>query len=93
MSEYQFYEFKSIDKALTLKEREIVSSWSSRIQVTNSGAVFTYHYSDFPQDELEVVEKYFDAMFYSTNWGTKRLIFKIPKDFIDKKAIKQYCAE
>ncbi|MCT4639492.1 MAG: hypothetical protein N4A72_17440 [Bacteroidales bacterium] len=93
MSEYQFYEFKSIDKTLTQKEKEIISSWSSRSEATNSGAIFSYNYSDFSKDELEVVEKYFDAMFYIANWGTRRLIFKIPNEFIDKKKLKQYCVE
>ncbi len=93
MSEYQFYEFKSIDKPLTPAEKENISSWSSRTQATSSGAIFSYHYSDFPNDELKVVEKYFDAMFYIANWGTRRLIFKIPNDFVDKRNIKQYCVE
>jgi hypothetical protein len=68
MSGYQFYEFKSIDKPLTTKEKEIISGWSSRTSATNTGAIFTYHYSDFPMDELKVVEEYFDAMFYIANW-------------------------
>ncbi|MCT4602413.1 MAG: hypothetical protein N4A59_05885 [Marinifilum sp.] len=93
MSEYQFYEFKAIDKPLTPKEKEVVSSWSSRTTAKNSGAIFIYHYSDFPKDELEVVKQYFDAMFYIANWGSKRLIFKIPKEFIDKKKVRQYCVE
>ncbi|MGQ1785258.1 MULTISPECIES: hypothetical protein [unclassified Saccharicrinis] len=93
MSEYQFYEFKSVDKALTPKQKEVVSSWSSRTVATNTGAVFTYSYSDFPKDERKVVEKYFDAMFYVSNWGSQRLIFKIPNEFVDKKKIKQYCTE
>ena len=93
MSEYQFYEFKSIDKPLTQTEKETISGWSSRTQATSSGAIFTYHYSDFPKDELKVVEKYFDAMFYISNWGTRRLIFKIPTDFVDKKKMKLFCVE
>ncbi len=93
MSEYQFYEFKSIDKPLTQAEKKTISGWSSRTQATSSGAIFTYHYSDFPNDELKVVEKYFDAMFYISNWGKRRLIFKISNEFVDKKKIKLYCIE
>ena len=93
MSEYQFYEFKSIDKPLTSEERKTISNWSSRTQASSHGATFTYHYSDFPKDELKVVEQYFDAMFYIANWGTRRLILKIPNDLIDKKKVKQYCVE
>jgi hypothetical protein len=93
MSEYQFYEFKSIDKPFSPEEKKVISGWSSRASATNTGAVFTYSYSDFPKDELKVVEKYFDAMFYIANWGTRRLIFKIPNELANSRKIKQYCAE
>lgn len=93
MSEYQFYEFKAIDKPLSKKEKEIVSSWSSRTEASNTGAVFEYHYSDFPQDELKVLEEYFDAMFYISNWGTKQLAFKLPNSLVDIKKLMHYSAE
>ena len=93
MSEYQFYEFKSIDNLLTKEEQNIISSWSSRARVTNTGAIFTYSYSNFRQDELKVVEDYFDAMFYISNWGSKRIIFKFPKELINIEEVKKYCNE
>lgn len=93
MSEYQFFEFKSISKPLTPKEIETISSWSRRTQATSSGAIFTYQYSDFPKDEMIVVEEYFDAMFHTSNWGITRLIFKIPKDVVDITKVKQYRIE
>ncbi len=93
MSEYQHYEFRSIDNALTAQEKEIVSSWSSRTIASSAGATFTYHYSDFPENAKQVVEKYFDAMFYLSNWGSYRLMFKIPKGLINLKGLMQYCTE
>ena len=93
MSEYQFYEFKAIDNPLSKKDKEIISSWSSRTDASNAGATFEYHYGDFPKDELKVVEKYFDAMFYISNWGTRQLVFKFPNDLIDIKKLMHYSAE
>lgn len=93
MSEYQFYEFRSIDKSLTKEEQNRISSWSSRTIATSSGASFTYSYRDFPQDEEKVVEQYFDAMFYIANWGSKRIIFKFPKELINIEEIQKYCNE
>jgi hypothetical protein len=93
MSEYQFYEFKSIDKPLTQIEKDEIGSWSSRTNASNTGAIFTYSYSDFPKDTLKVIEKYFDAMFYISNWGTKQLIFKLPNSLVDVNKLKQYCSE
>lgn len=93
MSEFQFYEFRTIDKPLSEKDRKEIGRWSSRTTPTSNSAVFTYHYSDFPKDKKKVVEKYFDAMFYFANWGSKRLILKFPKELVDIEQIQQYCFE
>ncbi len=91
MSEYQYYEFRSIDRPLTEKEQNEIGSWSSRTNPSPTGAVFVYNYGDFRKDVKKVVEKYFDAMFYIAIWGTKRLMFKFPVDLIDPNTIEQYC--
>ena len=93
MSEFQYYEFRAIDKPLSAEARKEISSWSSRTTSSSTGATFTYSYSDFPKDELTVVEQYFDAMFYTANWGTKRLIFKFPPDLVDVRQMGQYSVE
>ena len=64
MSEYQYYEFYSVDKELTKKEREEVDNLSSRFSPTSRRAVFTYSYSDFRHDEETVLLKYFDFFLY-----------------------------
>ncbi|MCD4817382.1 MAG: hypothetical protein K8S23_01675 [Candidatus Cloacimonetes bacterium] len=91
MSEYQFYEFLAIDKPLSEKDKKEIGRWSSRTNPTNTGAIFIYNYSDFQKNEIEVVEKYFDAMFYISNWGTTQLVFKLPNNLIDINKLKQYC--
>lgn len=91
MSEYQHYAFRAIDKPLSESDKKEIEKWSSRTSPTNSGANFTYHYGDFPKDELKVVEKYFDAFFYISNWGSTRLVFKFPTILIDIRQLKQYC--
>ncbi|MDP3433675.1 MAG: hypothetical protein Q8T04_12010 [Bacteroidota bacterium] len=93
MSEYQFYEFRAIDKPLSKEDKAQIGSWSSRTNPTNTGAIFTYNYGNFPKDEIAVVEKYFDAMFSISNWGTTRLIFKFPKNLLKLDRIKQYSTE
>lgn len=91
MSEYQFYEFKTIDRPLSEKDKSEIENWSSRTNPSNTGAIFTYSYSDFQKDEMKVIEKYFDAMFYISNWGTKQLVFKLPNNLIEIIQLKQYC--
>jgi len=91
MSEFQCYQFKSFDRPLTEDERKEVGTWSSRAQVTSTSATFIYHYGDFRKSPELAVELYFDAMIYFANWGTRRLLFRLPAAMIDIKALKKYC--
>jgi len=91
MSEYQYYEFQSIDKAISEKALRSISKLSSRSQVTPYGASFVYNYGDFPAEPIEILAKHFDAFFYISNWGSTQLAFRFPKELINIKAIKQYC--
>ncbi|MEK7255839.1 MAG: hypothetical protein AAB316_13905 [Bacteroidota bacterium] len=90
MSEFQCYKFKTIDRPLTESERKEVNALSSRGEVSANSATFLYHYSDFRHKPEHVLEKYFDAMLYFTNWGTKRLMFRLPAKLTDAKGIKPY---
>ncbi|TXB53780.1 hypothetical protein FRY97_22040, partial [Phaeodactylibacter luteus] len=90
MSEYQYYEFYAIDKELTRKERKEVDNLSSRFSPTSRRAIFTYSYSSFRHDEESVLLKYFDFLLYLSNWGTKRIMYKIPKELVDYEEIKHY---
>lgn len=90
MSEFQQYQFQTIDQPLTETQRKEVSSWSSRSSASSTSVTFTYHYGDFPKDEEKVLAEFFDAMLYVANWGTKKLMFRFPKDIVDKDAISQY---
>jgi hypothetical protein len=43
MSEYQYYEFQALDRALTPQEQKKLQALSSRAQVTPHRASFVYH--------------------------------------------------
>ena len=79
MSEYQYYEFQSIDRRLTQSEQEALSQLSSRAQISSTRAIFVYSYGDLPGKEKQLLVKYFDAMFYIANWGSLQLMFRFPK--------------
>lgn len=91
MSEYQYYEFQAIDKPLSEKDREVLRDISSRAQITSTSFVNEYNYGNFKGDPLKLVEKYFDAFLYVTNWGTHQLMLKIPRKLIDLDLASQYC--
>ncbi|MEG4048393.1 hypothetical protein [Microcoleus sp. Pol17_C1] len=93
MSEYQYYEFQTIDRPLTKAEQQAVSLLSSRVQLSSTLAIFTYSYGDFRGDPKELLVQYFDAMFYMANWGTLQLMFRFPKALIDVERMQKYCVE
>lgn len=83
MSEYQYYEFQTVDRLLSTREQAALEKLSSRAHITSSRAVFVYNYGDFRGDPEDILVRYFDAMFYIANWGTWQLIFRFPKAAVD----------
>jgi hypothetical protein len=93
MSEYQYYEWQTLERPLSAAEQTAVNGLSSHIDVTSSQAVVTYNWGDFKHDPLKVLARYFDAHLYLANWGTRRLAFRFPKELVDVDAIERYCDE
>ncbi|MBM4465940.1 MAG: hypothetical protein FJ014_10385 [Chloroflexi bacterium] len=93
MSEYQYYEWQTLDRPLTPEERAAVNELSSHIEVSSSQAVVTYSWGNFKHDPRQVLARYFDAFLYLANWGSKRLAFRFPKGLLDPKQIEPYLWE
>ena len=102
MSEYQCYEWQTLDRPLTPEERAAVNRLSSHIEVTSSQAVVTYSWSDFRHDPIQVLVRCFDTFLrspgspselYLANWGSKRLAFRFPKGLLDPRPIEPYLWE
>ena len=97
MSEYQYYEWQTIDRALTAAEQAAVSQLSSHIDITSTRAWVEYHWSGFKHDPKQVLARYFDAFLYYANWGCQRLAFRFPKGLLDENSLQpylwEYCAE
>ncbi len=91
MSEYQYYEFRAIDRPLTSDEMSAVGRLSSRVDLSPQHAKFVYNYSDLPARAEELLAKYFDAMFYIANWGSCQLIFRFPRQAVDLAEMRTYC--
>lgn len=91
MSEYQFYEFQTLDRALSESDMAYLRTLSSRVVLSSTSATFAYNWSDFRGDAAQVLAKYFDAMLYIANWGSRRLMFRFPRTVVDAKALQPYC--
>lgn len=91
MSEYQYYEFLAIDRPLDDAEQAEVRSLSTRASITATSFVNEYHWGDFSGDPSRLVERYYDAHLYVANWGTHRVMFRLPCDLLDPAVVKDYC--
>lgn len=90
MSEYQRYEFMTIDQPLTKALLDEVNELSSHIEASSSHAIIEYHHGDFKHDPIDVLYKYFDGFLYWANWGSPRLALRFPHDALPVDLIEAY---
>lgn len=93
MSEYQYYEFLAIDRPLTGKEQDEIRSLSTRARITATGFVNEYHWGDFHGDPNRLMQRYYDAHLYLANWGTRRVMFRLPRTLLDTSTAQEYCVD
>ena len=91
MSEYQYFEWQTVNRLLTEAEQDAVGRLSSHIDVSSSRAVVTYSWGDFKHDPRQVLVRFFDAHLYMANWGSRRLMFRFPAGLLSREAIEPYC--
>src|SRR5260370_18498792 len=78
MSEYQRYEFMTIDRPLTRAQLDAVNALSSHIEASSTHALIEYHWGDFKHNPIGVLHEFFDGFLYSANWGSPQLAFRFP---------------
>ena len=91
MSEYQYYEFRAIDRSLTAKEMAELRTCSTRARITPTSFVNHYDYGDFKGDADAWMEEYFDAFLHAASWGTRVLKLRLPAHLLDAATARAYC--
>lgn len=91
MSEYQYYEFVALDRPLDDRQQDEVRSLSTRATITASSFVNEYHWGNFRGDPSSMMEQYYDAHLYLANWGTHRIMLRLPRTVLDSGAAEAYC--
>jgi hypothetical protein len=91
VSEYQYYEFVAVDRPLDDRQLRELQALSTRAQITPTSFVNEYHWGDFRGDPSTLMERYFDAFLYLANWGTHRLMFRLPNRLLDLETARRYC--
>jgi hypothetical protein len=90
MSEYQYYEFRAVDRPLTDKEQAELRALSTRAEISAYHFSNVYHWGSFKGSPDEMVERYFDAHLYVTNWGVRRLMLRLPSRLFDAERASPY---
>jgi hypothetical protein len=91
MAEYQYYEFLAIDRPLDARQLAELRALSTRAQISPSRFVNTYQWGDFRGDPRALMTQYFDAFLYTANWGTRRLMLRLPSRLLDPSIARRYC--
>jgi len=93
VSEYQYYEFLALDRPLTTAEQAEVRALSTRARITATSFTNEYHWGDFRGSPDELMRRYYDAHLYFANWGTHRVMFRLPRTLLDPEVAGQYCVD
>jgi hypothetical protein len=91
VSEYQYYEFVALDQALSAKQQGELRAVSSRGRITSSGFVNDYQWGDLKADPAKWMERYFDAHLYLANWGTRRIMLRLPTAALPPETVQRFC--
>ena len=86
MSEYQYYEFLAVDRPLTAAEQAEVRQLSTRARITATSFTNEYHWGDFKGSADQMMQRFYDAHLYLANWGTHRIMLRLPRTLLDRKS-------
>ena len=93
MSEYQYYEFQAIDCPLDRAAQEALRSISSRARITATSFTNQYDWGDLKGDPRKFMEQWFDLHLYLANWGTRRLMMRLPKRSLSRADVDHFVRE
>ena len=93
VSTYQYYEFLAIDRPLDERQQAEVRTTSTRAHITATSFTNEYHWGDFHGSPRKLMEHYYDAHLYLANWGTHRVMLRLPSSLLSKKTAAQYCVD
>jgi hypothetical protein len=87
MSEYQYYEFLAVDRPLSHEDQARLRSLSSRARITATSFTNEYNWSNFRGDPLALMRDFFDLHLYLANWGSRRLMIRLPAHLVDRRLL------
>lgn len=93
MSEYQYYNFRAVDRPLTSSEMKQLRDISSRAEITPVSFVNEYNWGDLKADPRDLMRRFFDVHVYLANWGSAVLMLRLPKEALDEKIVTLFAVD
>jgi hypothetical protein len=93
MSEYQYYEFVAVDRPLGEADQAALRALSSRARITGTSFTNHYEWGDFKGDPVALMQRWFDLHLYVANWGTRRLMMRLPARSLDPARLEPFLKE
>jgi len=90
VSEYQCYEFVTLDRPLTSAEMAELRGISTRADISPTRFWNEYHWGDLKADPKKLLARYFDAFLYFANWASHRFMLRLPASQVDLRQLKPY---
>lgn len=90
MSEYQYYEFRTIDRPLGDRQMRELRAISTRATILRTSFSNHYEYGDLKANPRDLLLKYFDASLYFAHWLYTEVAFKYAKGAVDLKTLRRY---
>ena len=78
MSEYQYIEFRAVDRALTDEELDFARDQSTRAEITRRQFTSEYNYGSFRGDVDGLLRRGFDVYLEFTNYGDRTIKMRLP---------------
>jgi hypothetical protein len=93
MSEYQYYEFQALDRPLAEADVRALRALSTRARITATSFINSYQWGDFKGDPATLMKRWFDLHLYLANWGTRRLMIRLPRRLLDRQRLDRFLRE
>jgi hypothetical protein len=90
MTEYQYYEFRAIDRALNDRQMRELREISTRATISRTSFSNCYTFGDLKANPRDLLTKGFDASLYFANWHFLEVAFRYPKGVVDVRALCRY---
>ena len=90
MSEYQWVEFRAVDAPLDDASLAFMRKQSTRAEIDRWRFTNEYHFGDFRGDVSKMMRRGYDVHVHYTNFGLRRICFRIPDGFVQPDQIAPY---